>query len=383
VTHQLLGIGLTEKNLTDFERRILRQNTPYAVVLFGRNVGDPEQLRALIAEVKSIATQPPLIMMDEEGGRVDRLRQIIPGLPSVEAFGEGERAGEMSEWHGRVIGMVLRYFDIAVDFAPVVDIRGDVTPRGLERRTFGDDPETVTELAGAFMRGLHASGTASCPKHFPGIGAGTGDSHYEATVINASLDEMLHRELVPYARLANEAGAVMVGHGTYPQLDDARVPATLSRRITHGVLREVLGFNGMAISDDMEMHAVSDLGSYDSIAERALMAGCDCVLFCSHIERIPELHAKLSQRIAESAELQARVEEAMERGERYRKHCERLRREGLPAAASFDELVDEAARYVEEFQRTRPEGEAVVPEVERRQGSRTPGKGRSGREEWT
>ena len=379
----LLGIGLTGKTLTDFERRILRENTPYAVVLFGRNVGDPEQLRALVAEVKSIAKTPPLIMMDEEGGRVDRLRQIIPGLPSAEAFAEGEKPGEISEWHGRVIGMALRYFGIEVDFAPVVDIRGDAAPKGLERRTFGDDPETVTELAGAFIRGLHASGTASCPKHFPGIGAGTGDSHYEATVIDASLDEMLHRELVPYARLANEAGAVMVGHGTYPRLDPARVPATLSRRITHGVLREVLGFNGIAISDDMEMHAVSDLGSYDSIAERALIAGNDCILFCSHIERIPELHAKLSQRIAESAELQARVEEAETRGERFRKHCEQLRREGLPAAASFDELVDEASRYIEEFERTRPEREAVIPDVERRQGSRIPGKGRSGREEWT
>jgi beta-N-acetylhexosaminidase len=378
-----LGIGLTGKTLTDFELRILRESPPYAVVLFGRNVGDPEQLRALVAEVKSIGKTPPLIMMDEEGGRVDRLRQIIPGLPSVEAFGEGKRPREMSEWHGRVIGMALRYFDIEVDFAPVADIRGDAAPKGLERRTFGDDPETATELAGAFMRGLHASGTASCPKHFPGIGAGTGDSHYEATVIDASLDEMLHRELVPYARLANQAGAVMVGHGTYPQLDSARVPATLSRRITHGVLREVLGFNGLAVSDDMEMHAVSDLGSYESIAERALLAGIDCILFCSHIERIPELHEKLSQRIAESPELQACVKEAEARGERYRKHCEQLRREGLPAAASFDELVDEAARYVEEFQRTRPERETVIPDVERSQGSRTLGKGRSGREEWT
>jgi beta-N-acetylhexosaminidase len=383
VTHHILGIGLTGTTLTDFEREILRDRTPYAVVLFGRNVGDPEQRRALVAEVKAIAKTPPLIMMDEEGGRVDRLRQIIPGLPSAEAFGEGEKSREMSEWHGRVIGMALRYFDIEVDFAPVVDIRGEMAPNGLERRTFGGNPETVTELAGAFMRGLHASGTASCPKHFPGIGAGTGDSHYEATMINASLDEMLHRELAPYAPLAKEAGAVIVGHGTYPQLDDARVPATLSRRITHGVLREVLGFNGLAISDDMEMHAVSDLGSYESIAERALMAGNDCILFCSHIERIPELHEKLSRRIAESAELQARVKEAEARGDRYRKHCEQLRREGLPALASFDELIGEAARYVEEFQRTRPEQAAVVPDIERRQESRTPGKGRSGREEWT
>src|SRR5207244_3231657 len=107
------------------------------------------------------------------------------------------------------------------------------------------------------------------------------------------------------------------------------------------------------------------------------------ILFCSHIERIPELYAKLSQRIAESAELRVRVEEATARGKRFREHCEQLRREGLPAAASFKELLDEATRYLEEFQRTRPEREGVIPDIERRRESRMPGKGRSGREEWT
>src|SRR3954462_7659001 len=149
----LLGIGITGKTLTDLERRILRDNTPYAVVLFGRNIADAAQLRELVREVKSLARVPPLFMIDEEGGRVDRLRHLVPGLPSAEAFGEGEKPRELSEWLGGVIGMALRYFDIEIDLAPVVDIRGEQAPKGLERRTFGRDPETVIELAGAFMRG--------------------------------------------------------------------------------------------------------------------------------------------------------------------------------------------------------------------------------------
>ena len=237
----IFGIGLTGKTLTDLERRILRESTPYAVVLFGRNIGTAEQFVDLIAEVKSLAGTPPLFMIDEEGGRVDRLRHLVPGLPSAEAFAEGEKPAEMSEWFGKVIGMALRYFDVEVDLAPVVDIRGEVAPKGLERRTFGSDPETVIDLAGAFMRGLHGAGVASCLKHWPGIGLGSADPHYGATVIDAPLERMLQHDFVPFERLGNEAGAVMIGHGTYPSIeDDPDLPATLSYKLTTELLRGVL-----------------------------------------------------------------------------------------------------------------------------------------------
>src|SRR5438477_5641201 len=287
--NDVLGIGLTGKSLTDLERRIISETSPYAVVLFGRNVADAKKVRELIREVKSIARRPPIFMIDEEGGRVDRLRHLIPALPSAESFGEGDQPVELAAWLGKVIGMALRYFDIEVDLAPVVDIRGDDSPKGLERRTFGSDPESVVELAGAFIRGLHETGTAACLKHFPGIGLGSGDPHYGATVMNLSREQLLARDLVPFAKLGNEAGAIMIGHGTYPQLADPDTPATLSRRLTRDLL-DAIGFNGLAVSDDMEMHAVSDLGSYESLAERAPIARSDIILYCSHIERIPELH---------------------------------------------------------------------------------------------
>jgi beta-N-acetylhexosaminidase len=381
----ILGIGLTGKTLTDLERRILRENTPYAVVLFGRNIGDVAQLRDLIAEVKSLAgsNKPPLFMIDEEGGRVDRLRSVLPGLPSAQSFEEGERPVELSEWFGKVIGMALRYFDIEIDLAPVVDIRGQLAPKGLERRTFGGDPESVIELAGAFMRGLHGAGVASCLKHWPGIGEGTADPHYGATVIDVPIETLLKRELVPFERLGNEAGSVMIGHGTYPRVEeDPDLPATLSWRLTTDLLRNAIGFNGVAVSDDMEMHAVSDLGSYEEITERALTAGNDVILFCSHIERIPDLQRYLQDRVATDETVRVRFEEAVRRCETFREHCERLRADAT-VPGSWDEIVDEAEAFVAEFEKTRPHREVYIPDVERRKGSRSPGKGRTGREEWT
>jgi beta-N-acetylhexosaminidase len=379
----LFGIGITGKTLTDLERRILRDSTPYAVVLFGRNIGDALQLRELVREVKSLAAVPPLFMIDEEGGRVDRLRHLIPGLPSAEAFAEGERAAEMSEWSGRVIGLALRWFDVEIDLAPVVDIRGSEPPKGLERRTFGADAETVIELAGAFMRGLHGAGVAACLKHFPGIGVGSADPHYGATIIDVSLDELQRRDLVPFARLGAEAGAIMIGHGTYPQIDAPDLPATLSRGITTDVLRRVARFDGLAVTDDMEMHAVSDLGSYESITDRALAAGNDVVLFCSHIERVPDLQAHVRETSSRDSAYAARVADAAARAEAYRAHCQRLRRDAPPPAASFDDIVDEVARFVDEFEKTRPPRDVTVPDIDRRKNPRKPGTGRTGREEWT
>ncbi len=318
-----LGIGLTDKSLTELERRIIRETSPYAVVLFGRNIADAGQLCDLVREVKSLARRPPIFMIDEEGGRVDRLRHLVRGL------------------------------------------------------------ETVINLAGAFMRGLHETGTASCLKHFPGIGVGSADPHYGATVIDVGLEELTKRELVPFARLGNEAGAIMIGHGTYPQIDEPDLPATLSHRISTELLRDVAGFEGLAVTDDMEMHAVSDFGPYETITERSLLAGNDVVLFCSHIERVPDIQAFVREKSQRDAKFAERLREAAARAEKYRTHIDQLRRAAPPPMKSFDDVIDEAVRFVDRFEKTRPEGQVYEPAVDRRKESRSPGKCRTGREEWT
>jgi beta-N-acetylhexosaminidase len=380
---ELLGIGIAGKTLSDLERRILGDTSPYAIVLFGRNIESAAQLRALVSDIKTASQRAPVIMIDQEGGRVDRLRQLVPGLPSAEAFGEGERAEEMAELGGRLIGLALRYFDIEINLAPVVDVRREAAPKGLERRCFGSDPETVVRLAGAFMRGQEGAGVASCIKHFPGIGVGSADPHYGATVIDVPVSELEAIDFVPFRELGNQAGSVMIGHGIYPRIDDPDLPATFSYKLTTDLLRRQLGFDGLAVSDDMEMHAVSDLGSYEEIAERALLAGNDIVLFCSHIERIPELSAYLKRRVETDAAVRARFDEAMQRAERFRDHCDALRASATSRVETFEQLMEESLRFHELFESTRPPRDADAPDLDRRKNSRTPGTGRSGREEWT
>jgi beta-N-acetylhexosaminidase len=380
--HQVLGVGITGTELTELERTILRDSPPYAVILFGRNVESVEQLRALVQEIKGLSDTPPLLMIDQEGGRVDRLRALIPGLPSAEAFLEGDEATSLSGWFGDVIGRSLQFFDIDVNLAPVVDLRGEEPAKGLERRCFGFDPETVIELAGEFIRQQHATGIATCLKHFPGMGAGSGDPHYGASVVDLPREELIASDLVPFRVLGREARAVMTGHVLYPRLDPG-VPASLSPAITTDLLRREVGFEGLAISDDMEMHAVSDLGSYEEICERALCAGNDVILLCSHIEMAPRIMEHLERRAEQSASVGARFDEAVRRAEEYRAHCRELRSRATVQAGSLENILDEVRRFREAFEAARPKDGAGNPLVDRRQNPRTPGTGRTGREEWT
>jgi beta-N-acetylhexosaminidase len=245
---------------------------------------------------------------------------------------------------------------------------------------FGADPETVVKLAGAFIRGLHETGTAGCLKHFPGLGLGTGDPHYESTVMDFSHEDLMRRDLVPFTRLGNETGAIMIGHGTYPQIDDPNTPATLSRRLTRGLL-DAVGFHGLAVSDDMEMHAVSDLGPYELLVERAAMAGSDVILFCSNIERVPGLQRYIDERIQSNQELRARLAEARTKAEGYRDHIGRLRQNARPPANSFDEVTGEAVRFIDKLEKTRPHH--AMSDADPGTSGRVPGRGRTGREEWT
>lgn len=402
---RIIGVGITGTTLTELERRILRETPPYAVVLFGRNVESADQLRELVADCKAQSSTPPLILIDEEGGRVDRLRNLVPGLPSAESFLEGEETARLTDQFGRIVGQALRYFDIEVNLAPVVDIQRELITKGLERRCFGEDAETVIELAGRFVRGQHATGTAACLKHFPGISRGSGDPHYGSTVVDISLEEMKREDLRPYMELGNLANAVMIGHATYPQIEDPRLPASLSHTISTDILRDVVGFEGIAFSDDMEMHAVSDLGTYEEITDRALLAGNDVILFCSHIERVPDLMGHMERRADADPSFAPRLAEASRRAEDYLRFVEKLRADHPPEIHSFPELKDAVADFVSTFEkaggevrtarslprgfsdrrrypRFRDDGEVDDRRNEEEEKAKA-GKGRSGREEWT
>lgn len=372
----ILGVGLTGIELTDLERRLLDETTPYSVVLFSRNVGTAEQLRSLVREIKAYGKKPSLVAIDQEGGRVNRLRELIPGVPGAAQTASIEDAEAVAHRLGELVGETLRYFDIDVNLAPVVDVERDQPVKGLELRTWGKDVGRVVSLAGAFMSGQQRFGVGSCLKHFPGMGAGYGDPHYGASIVNVSAEELEEIDLAPYRQLGQMAGAVMIGHTTYPTIEDPDLPATLSRRISTGLLREVIGFQGVSFSDDMEMHAVADLGTFEEIEERAVKAGSDVVYFCSQIERMPDLVAHLERRIDEERTLAVRVEQARNRAEGFRDRCASLRSASRKPERSFDEIHRSFTEFCEEFDRICDSGERDGDVMRS-------GTGRTGREEWT
>lgn len=372
--HSILGLGVAGTELTDQERRVLDEVSPISVILFSRNIESADQLQALIGEIHSHGRGAPLVVIDEEGGRVDRLRDLIPGIPGAQDIAKVAAAEELAGRLGEQIGRALRSLGIDVNLAPVVDVERDEPVKGLERRTWGKDAERVTTLAAAFMRGQHRSGVASCLKHFPGLGAGSGDPHYGASLVEASVEELERIDLAPYKSLAAEAQAVMIGHSVYPAVEDPALPASLSRRISTGLLREVLGFDGVALSDDMEMHAVSDLGTFEEIGERALMAGSDIVYFCSQIERAGTIAAHFARRL-DDPRFEVRHAQARARAEAFREHCEEL--QARSAMGTFEAARDGFAAFCEEF-REICESEGKGLPYEGRAGT-----GRTGREEWT
>lgn len=374
----VLGVGITGQTLNDLERRILDEMTPYSVILFARNIDSEDQLVSLVRDIKSYGERPPLVVTDQEGGRVDRLRSLIPGVPGAAQTASIKNAEPVAHRLGELIGETLHYFDIDANLAPVVDIEREDPVKGLERRTWGRDVNRVVPLVGAFMRGQHRFGIGSCLKHFPGMGAGHGDPHYGASVVDAEVEELENVDLVPYRQLGNQAGAVMIGHSTYPSIEGSDLPATLSRRISTGLLRETAGFEGVSFSDDMEMHAVSDLGTFEEIGERALMAGNDVIFYCSQIEKVPGIISHFDRRKEEDPAFAARFEEACDRAEEFRERCQTLRTECKEIGRGFEEIRESFVQFCKEFDRV-----CQSEEGERRATPRTPGTGKTGREEWT
>ncbi|WP_068923411.1 glycoside hydrolase family 3 protein [Planobispora rosea] len=246
------------------------------VVLFARNLVDPAQTAGLVAALR--AESPAMVVaVDEEGGAVTRLEAGTgSSFPGNRALGVADDTGR-TEGVARAIGRLLAAADITLDYAPVADVNANPANPVIGVRSFGPDPALAARHTAAWVRGLQGAGVAACAKHFPGHGDTVTDSHLALPTVHASLDVLRERDLPPFrAALAAGVRAVMCGHLLVPALDpDA--PATLSRRILTGLLREELGFDGMLVTDAIEMRAVAALHPPGEVAVRALAAGADAI----------------------------------------------------------------------------------------------------------
>lgn len=249
------------------------------VVLFARNIESPQQASAMIAQMKEKAGRPLALAIDHEGGRVMRVKSPFTQTPPMRVLGKVGDAALVRDV-GRVFAKELRAIGFDMDFAPVLDVDTNAANPVIAARSFGDNPALVAEMGMALADGLQAEGLAACAKHFPGHGDTSEDSHTDLPRIKHN-DERLRRiELAPFKKacVADIAG-VMVSHVIYEAWDSA-VPATMSEPIIGGLLRREMGYNGLVISDDMEMKAIATHYGVNRAVVAAAGAGMDIMLCC-------------------------------------------------------------------------------------------------------
>lgn len=274
--------GLSGSALTDNERAFFREADPAGYILFGRNCIDPVQLRALTDDLRSIHGRDRLLVsIDQEGGRVARLRPPHWGAyPAGEAFDRlyaiaPASAIEAARANARALALELSAMGITVDYHPPLDVRQANAHEVIGDRALGSDPVQVAAIGRAVLDGLALGGVAGCIKHMPGHGRSSTDTHKEMPTVHASAAE-LETDLAPF-RALNSAPIGMTGHLLFP-VWDAENPATLSHTIIHDIIRGEIGFDGLLLTDDIDMEALD--GSIPERSARAHAAGCDLVLNC-------------------------------------------------------------------------------------------------------
>ncbi len=315
---QVVSVGFYGTTPTCEVIDLIQKHRVGSIILFKRNVRDAQQVYELTQALQHIAHEaghryPLFIMIDQENGMVRRFGNSVttfPGNMALGATGSEQMAYDIAEATGRE----LHALGINMNLAPDVDVNNNAANPVIGVRSFGEDPQLVARLGAAMVRGYSAAGIITTLKHFPGHGDTDVDSHYALPVVPYTMERLEALELLPF-RCAIEAGAdsVMLAHMYLPALmQEEMVPATVSRSIVTGLLREKLGFTGLIVSDCMEMHALSDIFGTEQGTVRALQAGIDLVLVSHTYERqrgsINAIHTAVRdgslsvQRIGDAAE---------------------------------------------------------------------------------
>ena len=250
------------------------------MTLFGRNIEAPEQVAELSHDIQALAGELPLwVAVDQEGGRVARLRAPFTEWPPMAVLG---RSGDVDLAYkfAAALAAELKAVGVSLDYAPVLDIHTNPKNPVIGDRALAESADGVARLGAAIVRGLQESGVAACGKHFPGHGDTSVDSHLDLPIVEHPPDRLRRVEFVPF-RAAIQAGVatIMTAHILVPSLDEEK-PATLSRHVVYDLLRDELNFEGVILSDDLEMKALAKSYSVAEAAVQSILAGCDGVLIC-------------------------------------------------------------------------------------------------------
>jgi beta-N-acetylhexosaminidase len=321
---ELVTTGFDGRTAADAPLAELAALAPGAIVLFARNVGTPAELADLIAALRATQPLPPLIAIDQEGGRVARLADGVAALPPAMAVGA---AGDVDacERLGVLAGRDLARLGISVDYAPVADVAIDPGNTVIGTRAYGGDPYRVARFAGAFARGLTRGGVAPAIKHFPGHGATAVDSHLALPHVVADERTLRARDLVPFAAAVSGDAVpiVMTAHVVVDALDPEH-PATLSPRILTGLLRDELGFDGVIATDCLQMDAIAQTPGTVAAAVAAIAAGADLVTISHDLALARDAAAAIDAAVSDGTLPRARFDDARARVRALRERYARL-----------------------------------------------------------
>lgn len=275
IAGQLIMVRVPGTELDAATAEFLKANSVRGVCLFRQNMVNAGQLSRLNAGLRAVMGADALIALDQEGGAVVR-STWVPAPPSAMALGAADDA-ELARGIGAAVARAVKALGFNWNFAPVLDLNNNPHNPVIAERSFGADPQRATELAMAWMAGSEAEGVACCVKHFPGHGDTSVDSHRDLPTVDKPLAELEQFEFAPFRLAAGHAPAMMTAHIVYPELD-AEFPATMSRRILTGLLREQWQYRGVIITDAMDMHAIAHRYGAGHAAVNALVAGADMVM---------------------------------------------------------------------------------------------------------
>lgn len=332
---QLFVLGFDGHTVPDVARDLLVKEGAGGAILFKRNVESLEQVVELNRALFELGSDehPTLVSVDQEGGRVARLRGICTDLPPMRRV--GELSIDDSDLPYRVGAMMARELGALgfhMDFAPVLDVDTNPANPVIGDRSFHHDARVVANAGVQLLRGMQQAGVAACAKHFPGHGDTAQDSHFELPALDHDMERLEKVELLPF-RAAIDAGvaSIMTAHVVFRPLD-AELPATLSRAVMTQLLRERMGYDGVVISDDLEMKAVADRWDIEELVKIGLNAGVDLFLVCHDADKQSRA-IEAAHRLVESGEVPlARAEEAIARVKRLK-----TRFMGAPSAPTLDE----------------------------------------------
>jgi beta-N-acetylhexosaminidase len=361
----LLVVGLGGTELTGLERAWLRLVRPGGVVLFKRNIADPEQTRALVDEATGLSAKHSARFVDVEGGTVNRFRDALASMPSAQAVARADtklgpkQRGALAREHGRLIGRAVKAFGFNTTLAPVVDLALPVSAEVMGTRAPAADPAGVIAFTRAFLDGLAAEGVAGCGKHFPGLGSASGDTHFVTPEIRRTFKQIWDEDLVPYRELHRQMPMIMTNHAAYPETKSRNVPASASPFWNSTVLRKQIGYRGLILTDDLEMGGILKFMPIEEAAVTAVRAGSDLLEICHSVELILRTFEALIAEAEKSAAFHKLLSQRATEVERKRAQLFK----GIPKALTakqFQSLHERVNRFREKVTNL-SESDSVTP----------------------